>query len=93
MPRLLHAIFFLIHLFEISERNCSIYKPKLIFLQAIKVLNDEVNCDITKIGGLVRNKVRLFFIVQFHFLVSSRDYLSSTKHYVVLLCVVQYTIL
>jgi ribosomal RNA assembly protein len=26
--------------------------------QAIKVLNDEVNCDITKIGGLVRNKER-----------------------------------
>lgn len=28
-----------------------------VFLQAIRILDDEMNCDIIKIGGLVRNKV------------------------------------
>jgi len=31
-------------------------------LQAIKILDDEMNCDIIKIGGLVRNKVGHLFI-------------------------------
>jgi len=36
----------------------------LLFLQAIKILDDEMNCDIIKIGGLVRNKVSIFFVIQ-----------------------------
>lgn len=26
-------------------------------LQALKILNDDMQCDIIKIGGLIRNKV------------------------------------
>ena len=28
-----------------------------VLLQALKILNDEMQCDVIKIGGLVRNKV------------------------------------
>lgn len=27
-------------------------------MQALKVLNDDMQCDVIKIGGLIRNKVR-----------------------------------
>ena len=28
-----------------------------VLLQALKILNDDMQCDVIKIGGLVRNKV------------------------------------
>lgn len=31
-------------------------------LQAIKILNDEMQCDIIKIGNLVRNEVHIFIL-------------------------------
>lgn len=36
---------------------------KVIFSQAVKILNDEMQCDIIKIGGLVRNKVLIVAVL------------------------------
>lgn len=36
-----------------------------IFVQAIKILDDEVQCDIIKIGNLVRNKVRNAYVSRY----------------------------
>jgi hypothetical protein len=35
--------------------------------QAIKVLNDEMNCDIIKIGSIIRNKVGSVSLLKFSY--------------------------
>ena len=44
-----------------------------LYLQAIKILEDEVQCDIIKIGSLVRNKVQKSILVSGNVSVDTRD--------------------
>lgn len=47
---------------SLTGRSC-------VLLQAVKVLNDDMQCDIIKIGGLVRNKVKLLWLLSVDHLV------------------------